>query len=166
MDTVQNEAAYFRRVQVNKYGFLYALNVPVANNGTLAAVLTIEEDADFLVEKFTGSAYGPTDVNGIRQLASATDFDLAGTAAGYADRGLTVKMTDSGSGRVLSNGYVPVETILTPGYGISLFTPFNFKYWIRKSSKILFDFRNRDTTAGGLYHFCSLVLHGYKYVGA
>src|SRR5436309_1862638 len=102
MNTVQQEAAHFREVQVNKYGFLYALNVPVANGTTLPAVLTIEEDADFLVEKFTGSAYGPTDVNGIRQTASATDFPLAGTTVGFADRGLTVRVTDSGSGRVLT----------------------------------------------------------------
>lgn len=166
MDTVQQEAAHFRRVQLNKYGFLYALNVPVANDSTLPAILTIEEDCDFLIEKVTGSAYGPTDVNGIRQLAANTDFDLAGTTAGYADRGLTVRVTDAGAGRVLTSGYVPVETILTPGYGVSMFTPFNFKYWTRRNSKLQLDFRNRDTTAGGYYHFVSIVLHGYKYVGA
>lgn len=165
MNTVQQEAAHFREVQLNKYGFIYALNVPVANNTTLPAILTIEEDADFLCEKITGSAYGPTDVNGIRQNAGATDFDLAGTTAGYADRGLTMRITDSGTGRVLTNGFVPVETVLTPGYGIALFTPFLYKYWVKRNSKLQFDLRNRDTTAGGLFHFISIVLHGYKYTG-
>lgn len=164
-ESVAQEAAHFRSVQVNKYGFFYALNVPVANNTTLPAILTIEEDADFMVEKITGSAYGPTDVNGIRQTASATVFPLAGTTVGYADRGLTVKVTDTGAGRVLTNGFVPVETILTPGYGVAMFTPFLYKNFIRKNSKLQFDLRNRDTTAGGLYHFISIVLHGHKYAG-
>lgn len=164
MDTVQQEAAYFRKVQLNKYGFIYALNVPVANGTTLPAILTIEEDSDFLVEKFTGSAYGPTDVNGIRQTAAATDFPLAGTTVGWADRGVSVKITDSGAGRVLTNGLVPLETLLTPGYGVALFTPFNFKYYIRRNSKIQFDLRNRDSQ-GSNFHFVSIVLHGYKYTG-
>lgn len=165
MNPVQQEAAHFRAVQVNKYGFFYALNIPVANNTTLPAILTIDEDADFMCEKITGSAYGPTDVNGVRQTASATIFPLAGTTLGYADRGLTVKVTDTGAGRVLTNGFVPLETILTPGYGVAMFTPFLFKYFVRRNSKLQFDLRNRDTTAGGLYHFVSIVLQGNKFAG-
>ncbi len=164
MDPVTLEAANFRKVQLTKYSFLYALNVPVANNTTLPALLTIEEDADFLVESFTGSCYGPTDVNGARQSGVATIFPLAGTTTGYADRGVMANVTDTGSGRKLTSGFVPLETILSPGYGASpsLQQPYPFKYMIKRSSKLQFDLRNRDTTAN-YYHFVSIVMKGVKY---
>lgn len=164
MELTQIEIENFRRVQIDKYAFMYALNLPVGNNTTVPGLLTIEEDADFLVHSITGSAYGPCDVNGVREAAVATEFPQAGTTVGFADRGLMTKITDTGSGRVLTNGWVPLECILTPGYGLSLMQPFPYKYLIRKNSKIQFDLRNRDTTAG-YYHFCSIVLNGTKYTG-
>lgn len=154
----------FRRVQLSEYAFIYVLNVPVANNTTLPAMLTIEEDADFLVHSITGSAYGPCDVNGARQATIATVFPLAGTTVGYADRGLMAKVTDTGAGRVLTSGFIPLETILSPGYGLAMDTPYPFKYLIKRNSKMQFDFRNRDTQVGGYYHFTSICLHGTKYV--
>lgn len=166
MEPTQLEIQNFRRIQVSKYAFIYALNVPVANNTTLPAILTIEEDADFLVTSITGSAYGPTDVTGLRLVDSETDFPLAGTTSGYADRGLQCKITDTGAGRLLTSGFISLETILTPGYGISLYTPYPFKYLIRRNSKIQFDIRNRDTVTDDevtLYHFTSICLNGIKY---
>jgi len=171
MESVAQDAAYFRRVQQNEYGFFYALNVPVANNNTLPAFLQIEEDADFLIERITGSAYGPCTEPGARILDASTIFPLAGTAvpsgatlAAYADRGLALKMTDTGSGRELTNGFVPVETFLSPGYGVSMHVPFPFKNYILRSSKIRFDIRNRDTTLEQ-FHFLSIVFHGRKFAG-
>lgn len=164
MEPTALEAENFRRVQLTKYAFIYVLNVPVANNTSLPASLTIEEDADFLVHSITGSAYGPTDVNGARQTSVATIFPLAGTTVGYADRGVMARITDAGAGRILTNSFVPIETILTPGYGISMDQPFPYKYLIKRNSKIQFDLRNRDTTAGGYYHFVSIALHGTKYL--
>lgn len=162
MEPTQLEIENFRRIQMTKYAFIYALNVPVANNTTLPALLTIEEDADFLVHAITGSAYGPTDVNGARQTAVATIFPLAGTTTGFADRGVTTRVSDTGAGRLLTGGFVPLETLLSPGYGLSLFTPFPYKYLIKRNSKIQFDLRNRDTTAN-YYHWVSICLHGTKY---
>ncbi len=162
MEPTALEAQNFRRIQQTKYAFIYALNVPVANNTTLPAILTIEEDADFLVHSITGSAYGPTDVNGARQTGTATIFPLAGTTVGFADRGVMARVSDTGAGRLLTSGFVPLETILSPGYGLSLYTPYPFKYLIKRNSKIQFDLRNRDTTAA-VYHFVSICLHGTKY---
>jgi hypothetical protein len=163
MEPTALEAQNFRRIQETKYAFIYVLNVPVANNTTLPALLTIEEDADFLVHSITGAAYGPTDVNGARQASVATIFPLAGTTLGYADRGVMARISDTGAGRLLTSGFVPLETILTPGYGLSMDTPYPFKYLIRRNSKIQFDLRNRDTTAS-YYHFVSICLHGTKYM--
>lgn len=164
MEPTLIEAQNFRKVQLTKYAFIYALNVPVANNTTLPAMLTIEEDADFLVQSITGSCYGPTDVNGARQSGVASIFPLAGTTLGYADRGVMAKLTDTGAGRTLTSGFVPLETILSPGYSMSpsLQTPYPFKYSIKRNSKIQFDLRNRDTTAN-YFHFVSICLHGFKF---
>lgn len=162
MESTQLELQNFRRIQLTKYTFIYVLNVPVANNTTLPALLTIEEDADFLVHAITGSALGPTDVNGARLSTITTTFPLAGTTVGFADRGLMAKITDTGAGRSLTNSFVPLETILSPGYGLAMDTPYAFKYLIKRNSKMQFDLRNRDTVAGS-YHYVSICLHGTKY---
>jgi hypothetical protein len=169
-DNVVQEAAHFRQVQLSKYDFTYVLNIAVANNTTLPATLTIEQDADFRIEQITGECYGPCDANGIRSINASTDFPLAGTAVpsgaglgAYADRGLMLKMTDTGAGRELTNGFVPAELILSPGYGIALHQPYPFRYFALRNTKFRFDIRNRDTQAS-LFHFISIAVNGYKYM--
>lgn len=163
------EARQFSEMQLSKWAFLYVLNVAVDNNTTFPAELRITSDADFHVQSMTGSCYGPCNSNGVRSIDASTDFPLAGTlvpsGAGlgaYADRGLMLKISDSGSNRELTSGFVPAETLLSPGYGISKTVEHPFKYWIRKSSTFRFDIRNRDTTAE-LFHFISITLYGFKY---
>ncbi len=174
LDLVTLEAQQFREIQLNKWAFLYTLNVVVPNGGTFPAQLPIEEDAEFFCQSFTGSCYGPCDQYGIKSINASTDFPLAGTAVpsgaglpAIADRGLTVSFTDQGSGRTLSNGYIALETIASPGYGVSRTIPQPFKYWVLRNSKLQFDIRNRDTAVGSgdttLYHFLSLTLYGFKY---
>lgn len=169
-DNVIQEAAHFRQVQLTKYDFSYVLNVAVANNTTLPAILTIEQDADFLVERITGNAYGPTDVNGLRLVTQPTVFPLAGTSVGFADRGLMIKITDTGAGRELTNGFVPAELLLSPGYGIAMNMPYPFRYYALRNTKFRFDIRNRDTSVGtgdpapDLFHFISITLNGFKYM--
>jgi hypothetical protein len=169
MEAVNNEAAHFRAIQLSKFQFAYVLNIAVANNSTLPAFLTIQQDADFKIERITGSCLGPTDANGIRSIDASTDFPLAGTAVpsgpglgAYADRGLLARITDTGAGRELTSGFIPLETILTPGYGLSKGPDFPFSYYALRNSNFRFDLRNRDTT-DDLFHFCSIVLTGYKY---
>jgi len=169
MEAVIQEAAHFRAIQLSKYQFAYVLNIAVANNTTLPAFLTIEQDADFKIERITGSCLGPTDVNGVRSVNASTIFPLAGTAVpsgaglgAYADRGLLARITDTGAGRELTSGFIPLETILTPGYGLQKSMDFPFNYYALRNTKFRFDIRNRDTTAE-LFHFCSIVLTGFKY---
>ncbi len=168
-DLVTLEAKQFRETQLSRWAFLYTLNVAVPNNSTFPAILPIEEDAEFRILNFTGSAYGPCDSAGVRSLNASTDFPLAGTAVpsgaglpAIADRGLQVQITDMGAGRSLTNGLISIETILTPGYGLARTVPQKFEYWVLRNSKLQFDFRNRDTVSG-LYHFVSMTFYGFKY---
>lgn len=174
-DLVTLEAAQFRSQQLSRWCFIYSLNVAIQNGQTFPAVLPIEEDAEFLAVSMTGSCYGPcSDLLGTKALNASTDFPLAGTAVpsgaglpAIADRGLSLRITDQGAGRVLTNGFVPVETLLTPGYGLSRTVPQPLRYYLLRNSQLQFDIRNRDTAVGAgetpLYHFLSLSIYGFKY---
>ena len=161
-ETLLEQLAQERAVQKFKYSYTYTLNQAVPNGGTFPVTLTIEDDADFEVQKITLSAYGPTDSNGVRQTAGATDFPLAGTTVGFADRGLQVKITDDGSGRNLTNGFVGLELFGAPGYGVQMHMPFLYKTIFKARSQIIFEFNNRDTQAD-LFHFVSIALTGVKF---
>jgi hypothetical protein len=174
-DLVTLEAAQFRQQQLSRWCFVYSLNVAVRNGETFPAILPIEEDAEFLAISMTGSAYGPC-INelGVKALNAETDFPLAGTASpsganlpAIADRGLSIRITDQGAGRVLTNGFIPVETILTPGYGVSRTVPQPLRYYLLRNSQLQFDIRNRDTATGPegapLYHLLSISIYGFKF---
>lgn len=159
--SVAHEQIHNREVQRYKFHYIYTISANIAAAATTPFVLTIDQDADYMMEKWTGSAAGPVNANGIPQVAN-TDFPQPGigAGAGFAGRGLTVRLTDTGAGRDLSNGFVPVENILSPGYGVQLFLPYPVRYFAKRNSKIKFDFRNRDTQGR---HSIDIAIGGYKY---
>ncbi len=173
--SVQIEAQDLRDKQAYKYNFTFPQSVVVPNNGQRAFQIVVDADADFYAERLTGSALGPCDSNGLRQVQQPTDFPYLGTTLGFADRGLMVNVKDGGSRIDLTDGYVPLELIFTPGYDVGTFyIPFPFKYFIRRNAKLVFTFINRDTkvalavaplAAGDtMYHFVSASLNGTKYL--
>lgn len=159
-NALAQEAAYRRETQKFKFNYTYTVSAVILAQTTLPVLLTIEQDADFWAIQLTGSAYGPTDDDGIPS-GGATAFDMPGTAAGFAGRGLTLQITDTGASRPLSSGFIPVELLLTPGYDIGFHLPYQFKYWAKRNSKLKFDIRNRDT--GSEYHQIDIALNGFKY---
>lgn len=160
--SVAHEQLHNRQVQKFKFNFTYHVTANVAPSTTTPVILTIDQDADFLIEKITGSAYGPVDADGVVQAAGATDFRMPGTTTGFAGRGMTVKITDTGSGRDLTSGFVPVELLLSPGYGRQFYTPYPIKYFALRNSKLRFDFRNRDSQASARQQI-DIALNGFKY---
>lgn len=156
------ETKSFRETQKYKYTFVYPLSVAVPNNSNKTGLVTIEQDADFHVLIMTGHVIAPSDVNGVRQLDGETDFPLVGTTTGWAEHGLSVKITDTGAGRELTSGFVSLELLLTPGYREQFWNPYPVKYFARRNTKLKFEFMNRDTKPG-LYHFVTLALKGDKY---
>lgn len=150
-------------VQKYKFNYTYTISALVEPSTTTPFVLAIEQDADFLYEKMTGSAYGPADASGI-PTATDTDFPQVGVAAGagFAGRGLTMEVSDTGSGRDLTRGAVPVENMITPGYGIQFVLPYPIKYFAARNSKIKYLFANRDTQTGAR-HQIDIAINGYKF---
>lgn len=161
---VAQEQVHNREVQRYKFQYVYSVSAIIEAGATTPFVLTIEQDADFLIERITGSMLGPVDITtGLYDDAGLTDFPQPGTTGGaptFAGRGLTSQITDQGAGRDLTNGFVPLENLLSPGYGVNLFLPYPFKYFARRNSNIRFDFRNRDTQAR---QSVDISILGYKF---
>ncbi len=154
-----------RETQKYKFNFTYSVSDAIPNGDSKPVFLIIDDDADFVPQRLMLSAYGPTDVDGVRQVNAATDFPLAGLSVGYADRGLQVAITDEGSGRQLTKGYVNVELFGAPGYGVQMHIPFPYKTTLVAKSAIRFDFKNRDTATGEsqLYHYVTVAMNGDKF---
>lgn len=173
--TIQIEAQDHRDKQAFRYNFTFPQSVVVPNNGQRSFQIVVDADADFYAERITGSALGPCNANGLRQVGQATDFPYLGTTVGFADRGLMVNIKDGGSRLDLTDGFVPLELIFTPGYDVGTFyIPFPFKYFVRRNAKLVFTFINRDTRVAAaiaplnagdtMYHFVSAALNGSKYL--
>ena len=150
-------------VQQFKYNFTYTVSALINPNTTFPFILAIENDADFMFEKITGSCFGPCDANSL-PVAQNTSFPMpgVGAGAGFAGRGLTMEISDTGSGRELTRGAVPVELMLSPGYGVQFHLPFPVKYFAESNSKIKFNFTNRDQVAGAR-HQVDIAINGYKF---
>lgn len=164
---MEKEQQALRDAQIVKYAYTFPINVAVPNNGEQSGKLVLDTDADFYAQCMTGKVIAPADSDGVRQDGEDTDFPMAGTIVGFADSGLQVEIKDKGSGRDLTDDFVNVETILTPGYGFQMYIPFSWKYYARRKATIAYQFANRDTATGevDLYHYVALTIHGFKYTG-
>lgn len=157
---VVNELKQLVEIQRLKHQYVYSVSAVVPNNGSYSTQLTINQDASFYIENLSGVAYGPTNAAGV-PVTSTTDFPTPG-ATGYANRGLTMSIKDQGSGKDLFDGLVPVEMLMTPGYGSQFYQPLKYRYLVNRNSTLTFEFRNRDTV-GGNYHYIFIALLGNKY---
>jgi len=161
-DEVQHE----RNVQAMKWAYSYTLNDFILGQTSKPFTITIEQGTDFLCKYMVASAFG-YDAN------NPSSFPMVGNAA-WAARGLTLRITDTRSGRELTSGDTPFELFATPGYGTSFVKPFPFRYTFLRNSKIRFDIRNNDNAAfnaayiagqsSGEGHKFAITLHGFKYL--
>ena len=160
--SLAQQTAQIVLTQKYKWAFIYKVSAIVEASGSFPEILNIDNSADFLMEKITGTCAGPVDVEGIPQ-QSDTDFPMPGIAAGqgFAGRGLSVELIDSGNTNVeLTKGNVPVETLISPGYGNQLYLPMPLKYFFARNANFKFNFTNQDTKAR---HSTTFVLIGWKY---
>lgn len=167
-EDITQEELHFRKVQLNKYSHAYHLTAlcPVedwewgVNRSVITrAILEAEEDADVHFTRMTGSVIAPVDANGQMTADVGLDsaFLAAGVTSGRMERGLsmhisnfstgvdlTARFQDPQAGATLRNDFIPVETLLSPGYGFSFYKPYPFEYFLPRNQKMLFQFRNRD----------------------
>lgn len=153
--SIAQQMEHEREAQAMRHYFVYPLNGEVIGQQTLPFTITIANDADFKCLWITGSCFS-------YDAAHASSFPLPNALAvtDWAARGLSTMITDTRSGRQLTSDFVPLETLLTPGYGMTLVDPMPFRYFFWRNSKIRFDIRNRDNS--DRTHEFSLCLVGIK----
>lgn len=156
---LEQEVAHERTVQAMKWHYIYVLTDEIVGQGSKPFTITIEQGTDFKCTHMSMSMFSYDDSND-------TDFPMpnggATPNAFWAGRGLTLKITDTRSGRDLTSGDMPAELIATPGYGISFVKLVPFPYFFLRNSKIRFDIRNLDNA--NRTHKFNIALHGFKYL--
>ena len=148
--------------------------VPASVGNTQTVFLTTKQDGEFLSEHITISALGPVNSQGIVPATVPdvqTAFPSGRRSAANVDlaaRGLSIRITEEGSGRVLTDGFVALELMAAPGYGTFLKEPFPFRYAFRKEGKLRIEIVNRDIAVldGGVdaFHEVSFCLFGKKFL--
>jgi hypothetical protein len=182
-----------RNKQTARHPFFMSGSVLVPNRvggipGMAKLTLVADQDADILITGINGSVIAPADSAGRRSAASASLFpfgisNVGVPIPGFAGAGLEVSayagtnqalqlipipdrrvVNDLALGVVEVTNSVPVGNFLQPGYFLGRFVrPYPWRYYLRRSDKLVFQFHNRDTTAGNLFHFVSIVLTCKKY---
>lgn len=149
--------------------------VPASVGNTQTVYITTKQDGEFLSEFLTISCLGP--VNSLGQFPSAapdvaTCFPSGRKSAANIDlaaRGIQMKITDTGSGRQLTDNFIPVELFATPGYGNFIREAFPFRYAFRKDAKLEINLICNDIAvldgAVDAYHAFSIALIGKKFTG-
>ena len=151
-----------------------------AEGNSARVAITNNLDGDYVIEEIRIKAYGPCDVNGIvpQTLSVAgyhqTDFpsgvsvSSAATATQKAESGVTVKIVDAATRRELTDGFMPLECMISPAYGDLKVLP-AWKHVLKKQTDLVFEFRNRDTakldSGATAYHWVEVSLHGDRHDG-
>lgn len=152
---IESEVDHEREMQKVRWNYTYHVSGTVAAQATSPFTITVEQGTDFKCQWITGSAFAYASGN-------TTEFPMPGAAnTNWSGRGLSIKITDTRSGRELTSGYVPVELLLTPGYGNNFQHPYPFRYFFYRNTKIRFDVRNRDVSGSKAQSF-DIALNGYK----
>jgi hypothetical protein len=150
-----NQLLHDREMQAMRWQYVYQVSGTVVGQQTAVNTLTTEAGTSFMCRWITMSAFSYDSGND----SSFPVPNSAGSAA-WAGRGLSVQITDSKSGRELTSGFVAMELIGTPGYGMNFQHPFPFRYLFYPNSKLRFDIRNRD--AATRTHYYDIALTGFK----
>ena len=186
----RDEELHFRRTQLNQYSHAYSLtalcpasdtDIAAGNIGVITrAVLENEEDADFLIMKMSGSVEAPVDNNGqpLPNIVGSGAYLAPTVSSGRMERGLSMRISnlstgvdltarfqDPQVGATLANNFIPVENLLSPGYGFRMYKPIPFTYMLIRGERLLFEFRNRDSGSGedgDFFHRVCIALIGQR----
>lgn len=171
---LKDSAKDLRDKQAVRRPYFLSASIPVPNGGIARATLVCDRDADIMVKGLNGTVTAPADVAGRRLLTQATDFPFAVTNAGlavdgFASGGLLMRVFHASDKEdQLSDpiNLLDARNFLQPGYFLGRLTrPYPFSRYLRRDSKLTFEFVNQDTRTGegGVFHFVNLTLSCFKY---
>ena len=179
---VKQDEILFQAMQVGRYTHIYSAVVLVPfdglESGTLpslssrkrAAVLQIEEDAEFHITHVSAGVMAPTGVlNPFRRDSISAFFPAAAVLNSRADRGVVFRIRDGKEDRKLSlgqtrisgpnimtpaspnfsaywgaEGYMPLEAVFPPAYGFEFLAPIPWEYHLARNGRLVLDLLNRD----------------------
>jgi hypothetical protein len=121
--------------QENCMQFIIPRDIQVPPNGvTTSLSIVVGADADFEMRKLTASFSVPTN-----------------PASPMVNRPtIKVRITDKASGKLLTDGFVDLNLIASPGFeGNPLYFPYKFAHYFRRSQTILIELQNIDSDASG-----------------
>lgn len=177
-----NELLHWYNLQKFKYPFQYDsglvlvpnLTPSIAGGTGRASTSIITQADDFLVKKIWGFAFGPCNAQGQVNLASsgnATDFPNPINPF-LAVHGVSVKITDTKTGRTWSNNPIPIELMTPKGYANQSNSPYEWDWLLPGNSQVQLEWFNADTRsvpesepAELQYHAAFIVLAGERYNG-
>ena len=135
---IMNQLMHEREVAAIKHKYVYSFTKDaIAGQTSAPVIVSIEQGSDFLCEEIYMSAFSYDACNN-------TSFPMPGATA-FACRGLSIQITETGSGRDLTNGWIPIELLATPGYGVNIQAhSLKWHMLFQRNAKIRFDVRNRD----------------------
>jgi hypothetical protein len=162
--------------QVPNYPGDTPLYTATLHRGQATLLFRIEEDAHFRIDAVTASVYGlvkwDTTKNfqqqsGAKFVTGLTRYPFPGDTDGFAERGVSVKVSDlSKDTRELMSDYTPMEILFPPGYGVHIAEPYLYGYVLEKRHTLRLDFQNRDftSTAGqDNFHVVKIAFTGRKF---
>lgn len=82
--------------------------------------------------------------------------------ATFGGTGVSLMLSESGWGRKLLRDFTALETIATPGYGITIYQPFPFEQVLLAGSDLEFDLRN----SSAVKQRAIITLHGWQFRGS
>lgn len=152
---IANEVQFERERQAISWQYAYSLSGNITGQQTQIFNITIEQGTDFQSKWLTASFFS-------YHAENATDFPIPNSlgVTAWAGRGLSIKITDTTSGRELTSGFIAAELLGTPGYGLNFQNPYPWRYFFYRNTKIRFDIRNRDNS--NRVHYFEFALTGYK----
>ena len=147
---VAQEMYQKREAQAVRWTRIYPISGTILAAETKTEIITIDQENDFDCQAFLASAFSYSATAG-----QETDFPTPNNSNNryWAMRGLTVELTDTSSGRMLTSGEVPIELIATPGYGASFQNPFPFRYYFYRNTKLRVVIRSRETHTGRSHNY-------------
>jgi hypothetical protein len=141
--------------QSNKYRSTIPFSVVLGPEGTPEAQrldkLKLSTEGDFLLTHITAKVW-----------ASATEDGAPVDPATFGATGVHLGLSEDGWGRKITREPVALETIATPGYGVTIYQPFALEQILLAGSSLQLDFRNSKD----VWHHVELSLHGWQFRGS
>jgi hypothetical protein len=175
-----NELLFAYNRQKYRSPFLYDSGIVLVPNNTpgvaggsgrFASTIITQAD-DIIIKRILGFSFGPCNSNGQVNLAAsgnATDFPNPINPF-LAVHGVSLKITDTKTGRAWSNNPIPIECMTPKGYSNQTNAPYDWEWLIPGNSTLQLEWFNADTRAQPgtdalQYHAAFIALEGDRFNG-